>query len=254
MRTEDYYELLGVGRNATQLDIENAYEYFKTLDKSGQIDQARWEKVQEAYKVLSSAKNRMLYDEVLKQNDTAPGASFSAMSNVPVIDQSSAMAPETSSNSLAVGIAAVVVIFLAVIGVMVAFLAEDSPSEINSGNSAIIIEQATPPTGIPTLNVPDEGMSLPAEFADWQRCQVTNTTTNPVTIYDAMDDASGLSIFLMMEQPIEIFRDTDTSDWYVINPDQVVAAQAITGSTNEAMPHGNFLQSADVQLDFCFED
>ena len=72
MDVQNYYEILGIGRNATQLAIENAYEDFKALNAAGQSTASEWALIREAYQILSDPEHRMLYDEVLKQDEIQP--------------------------------------------------------------------------------------------------------------------------------------------------------------------------------------
>lgn len=262
MKVQDYYTILGVGRNATQLDIENAYEYFKTLYESGQVDAQRWQMIEEAYDILASVENRMLYDEVLKQ-EPPPIQSFSSNA-IPVIDQTSAAMPETNTaNTLVIGIAAAVILFVAVVGVLVANVSQEASQQqesIDYFETQIVVSRftrtpsptltrtPTPITNSETSPTPDVAIS------SGQRCQITNPSENPVTIYSDMNKDSNLSVFLMPSQTLAVYRESDEAEWYLIAPDQVIEPGiTIMGPADELDVIGDYLQAEDVQLDFCAE-
>ncbi|MGH2542918.1 MAG: DnaJ domain-containing protein, partial [Ardenticatenaceae bacterium] len=62
----DYYEVLGIGRSATQADIRTAFrklarQYHPDLNK-GEDAEERFKEINEAYEVLSDDQKRGLYD------------------------------------------------------------------------------------------------------------------------------------------------------------------------------------------------
>src|SRR5579862_3042428 len=65
---QDYYELLGVARKASQKDIRAAYrklarKYHPDLNPGDKSAEEKFKQVQEAYDVLSDAKKRQMYDQ-----------------------------------------------------------------------------------------------------------------------------------------------------------------------------------------------
>ena len=66
---QDYYEALGVERNASADDIRKAYrklarKHHPDLNPGDKAAEDRFKKVQEAYDVLSDAKKKQMYDQV----------------------------------------------------------------------------------------------------------------------------------------------------------------------------------------------
>ena len=72
MDVQNYYKILGVKRNATQLIIETTYEGSRARHEAGLITPDEWALIHEAYQILSDPEHRMLYDEVLKQDNIQP--------------------------------------------------------------------------------------------------------------------------------------------------------------------------------------
>jgi molecular chaperone DnaJ len=65
---QDYYETLGVSRNAKEDEIRKTYrklarKYHPDLNPGDKSSEERFKKVQEAYDVLSDAKKRQVYDQ-----------------------------------------------------------------------------------------------------------------------------------------------------------------------------------------------
>ncbi|HVS71492.1 MAG TPA: DnaJ C-terminal domain-containing protein [Phycisphaerae bacterium] len=66
--TRDYYEILGIAKNATADEIKKAYrklarKYHPDVNKNDSSAEAKFKEVQEAYDVLSDAKKREAYDQ-----------------------------------------------------------------------------------------------------------------------------------------------------------------------------------------------
>ncbi len=71
----DYYEILGVGRNATQKEIRSAYrklarKYHPDMNRDDKDATEKFKRVQEAYEVLSDPKKRERYDSLGRNWDS----------------------------------------------------------------------------------------------------------------------------------------------------------------------------------------
>lgn len=67
-KNKDYYEILGVKRNASESDIKKAYrklarKHHPDLNQGDKASEDRFKKLQEANEVLSNAENRKKYDK-----------------------------------------------------------------------------------------------------------------------------------------------------------------------------------------------
>ena len=83
METRDYYEVLGVSRNADQAELKQAYRRLamkyhpdRNLDDRGAEN--RFKEVQEAYDVLSDSSKRSAYDQFGHAGVNATGGGFHA--------------------------------------------------------------------------------------------------------------------------------------------------------------------------------
>lgn len=66
---EDFYTVLGVSKNATSAEIQKAYrslarKYHPDLNENSEEAKAKFQKVQQAYDVLSDKDKRQMYDQV----------------------------------------------------------------------------------------------------------------------------------------------------------------------------------------------
>ncbi len=76
---KDYYEILGVARDASLADIKKAYrklarKYHPDLNPGDKSAEARFKEIQEAYSVLSDTKKRSQYDQFGTAGEMPPGA------------------------------------------------------------------------------------------------------------------------------------------------------------------------------------
>jgi molecular chaperone DnaJ len=84
MAAQDYYETLGVDRNAAADDIRKAYrklarKHHPDLNPGDKAAEERFKKVQEAYDVLSDPKKKQMYDQVgFYSENGMPGAGAGA--------------------------------------------------------------------------------------------------------------------------------------------------------------------------------
>src|SRR5918911_1158499 len=68
VKTRDYYEVLGVGRAATEEQIKTAYrklarKFHPDLNPGDKAAEERFKELQEAYDVLADPEKRKLYDQ-----------------------------------------------------------------------------------------------------------------------------------------------------------------------------------------------
>ena len=88
MAKKDYYEILGVSRDASAADIKAAYrklalKYHPDRNPGNKESEEKFKKAAEAYETLSNKKKRSHYDQY---GDTDPGAGFGQNSNMNMDD------------------------------------------------------------------------------------------------------------------------------------------------------------------------
>lgn len=81
MEYKDYYEILGVSKDASDKDIKNAYrklakKYHPDLNQGDQKAADKLKEVNEAYEVLSDSEKRKKYDQFGSGYDFSNGANF----------------------------------------------------------------------------------------------------------------------------------------------------------------------------------
>src|SRR3989454_11949040 len=69
VKFKDYYEILGVGRTAKEVEIKKAYrklarKYHPDLNPQNNQAEEKFKEIQEAYEVLSDAEKRRKYDQL----------------------------------------------------------------------------------------------------------------------------------------------------------------------------------------------
>src|SRR3990172_863957 len=69
VKFRDYYEILGVSRNAKEGEIKKAYRklarnYHPDLNPNNKAAEEKFKEIQEAYEVLSDAEKRKKYDQL----------------------------------------------------------------------------------------------------------------------------------------------------------------------------------------------
>jgi molecular chaperone DnaJ len=76
---KDYYDVLGVSRSASLVDIKKAYrklarKYHPDLNPGDKSSEAKFKEIQEAYSVLTDSKKKAQYDQYGFAGDVPPGA------------------------------------------------------------------------------------------------------------------------------------------------------------------------------------
>ena len=103
----DYYEVLGVDKNADDATLKKAYrklakKYHPDVNPGDKEAEAKFKEATEAYSVLSDADKRRQYDQlVMQQSKTAaeavPAALVDSTSTVRIWETSSEISSETCS-------------------------------------------------------------------------------------------------------------------------------------------------------------
>ncbi len=80
-RTKDFYEILGVNKNASQDEIKKAFrklarKYHPDLNPGDKVAEQKFKEINEAYTILSDPKKRAEYDQFGTSSFTAGGPAF----------------------------------------------------------------------------------------------------------------------------------------------------------------------------------
>ncbi|MDH3916137.1 MAG: DnaJ domain-containing protein, partial [Chromatiales bacterium] len=87
MTKRDYYEILGVARNATDAELKKAYrrlamKFHPDRNQDDDDAEARFKEAKEAYEILGDPRKRAAYDQFghagVEQAGGGPGGGFSA--------------------------------------------------------------------------------------------------------------------------------------------------------------------------------
>ncbi|HXW60450.1 MAG TPA: DnaJ domain-containing protein, partial [Myxococcota bacterium] len=87
MEKTDYYEILGVGRDATESELKSAYrklahKYHPDKNPGDKDGEERFKKASEAYAVLSDAQKRAQYDRFGHAGMGSMGDDFASNINI----------------------------------------------------------------------------------------------------------------------------------------------------------------------------
>ena len=91
MAKRDYYEVLGVGRNASDEEIKKAYrksalKFHPDKNSGDKTSEERFKEISEAYEVLSDPEKRKQYDEELEALKSGPFSEQAESSFNPVLE------------------------------------------------------------------------------------------------------------------------------------------------------------------------